>query len=332
MNWDLYNKKIKLKGSNQRERLINDLKNTLNNKAINNPSCKTILINNVETNLIIDSGTKPQFKSIKTLPNEMFYLGDIIDYSNSKWLVIEADSDNEIYVDGKMQECNYQLKWQNSNGYIVERWIVSQNATAYNNGEGGNKNIVIGTDQLMIFIPFDEETVKLRRGKRFFIDNNIINPISYKLTRVDTTSYFKNGHGYICLIVTEDVERSETDRVDLMLCDYISPTTPDLPNPTNQGISEITFTSKTIKSGSTNGRKFSAVFKDLDNNIVGDIIPTWTITGVDISLLNIVKNGSDITIKVNNDDLIGSSFILKLKDSNSLYAETSITIDIIGLY
>jgi len=303
MNWDLYQRRLTINGETQRDRQLTDLKNNILKSQNLNLSYKDVLINDMQAKLVIDSGTKPQFKIIKSLPNEIFYLGDMITWVDSKWLVVEADSDDEVYVDGKLQECNYQLRWQNNNGDIVEYWIVSQNATAYNNGENGNKTITLGSDQLMLFVPYDNETIKLRRGRRFFIDNNKVNPVAYKLTRVDTTSYIKNGHGYICIIVTEDVEK-KVDRVDLMLCDYIEI---DKPDDIDIWTMNIDYKTNYLYIGG-NYKTITATLEDTMGLEVPNTDYVWTVSSGIANYITTNVNGKELKIKAINDiNIIGES-------------------------
>lgn len=318
MDWDLYNKRININGSTQRDRNLNTLKINISNKASASLSYKDVLINGLEQNLFIDSGTKSTIKNIKSLPNKSFNLGDIVDFANCKWLITEADSDDEVYVDGKIQECNYLLKYQDENAKIIETWIVSQNAAQYNNGESGNKTIVLGSDQLMLFIPYNTDTVKLRRGKRFFIDNNKVNPMAYKLTRPDTTSFVKNRKGYISLIVTEDVTVGANDRPDLMLCDYIESTTPPV-DPSNW-IMEIEYLGiPTLKIGG-NYKTFTAKLYDNNKNLM-PVTPIWTFNKHSSSL-DVITTENEIKIKTNNVNLSGEIITLTVTDSHSNIAKS----------
>jgi len=323
---DRYSARINLHGSTPRERFSNNLKNTLNNTAKDNLSCKDVLINGVPQKLIIDSDTQTYYKKIKSLPNETFYGGDIIDWSDVKWIILNADADDEVYTDGKMQECTYLLKWQDKNGKIIERHIVSQNASAYNNGENGNKTLILGSDQLMLTLPFDIDTIKLRRGKRFFIDNNTINPTAYKLTRADTTSYVRNGKGCLKLIVTEDITSNDNDRPDLMLCDYISPTSPG--GDVSGWLMEIEYLgNSTLKIGG-NFKTFTAKLLDNNNNIVS-ITPVWTFDKYTNSF-DIITTNNEIKIKTNDVNLGGEIITLTVTDSYSNISK-SIQLTIVDL-
>ena len=149
--------------------------------------------------------------------------GDYVLYENAKWLidtnVVNVDG---AYISARMNKCSYTLKWQNKSGEIIERDVVTYNASSYNNGVTEGRFVEIGSDQLMILLPFDEETKFVQRGKKFFIDNNPDEPTTYVLTRTDRTTYVSNGVGYIQWLVTECMDTASAEDIKHGICDYIS--------------------------------------------------------------------------------------------------------------
>lgn len=264
---DKYKTRLTVKGDTERERLLNYEKRDL---LINTPktlSCKDVLINGIERKLIIDSGTKPYYKQICSLPNETFNAGEYVIYENSPWLIINADWDNEVYTDGNMYQCNFEIKWQDESNGIISRQAVILSASQYNMGEESSKTLTVGYNQLMIYIPLDEDTVKLKSDKRFFIDNNKINPKPYRLTRVDTVTMVYQGIGCVLLVVTEDQYNPDTDNIELMLCDYQSPQQEITTNITYNGEPKIRIgRSKTFKSDSPT--TFSLVVSDIAKDML----------------------------------------------------------------
>lgn len=289
---------------------INNVKENFDLRRRYSSEGKQLTINNVTEWCIVQTSSNPlneldDLRKIYCPISMVINSGDYVMYENDTWLI----DTNVVNVDGaylytRMHRCNYLLKFQDENAKIIETWIVSQNAAQYNNGESGNKTIVLGSDQLMLFIPYNADTIKLRRGKRFFIDNNKSNPMAYKLTRPDTTSFVKNGQGYISLIVTEDVIVGANDRPDLMLCDYIEPTTP----PTPSGwVMEINCKSNYLYVGGSY-KVITAILKDAMGIEVPNTEYVWTVTSNIPTLLNTVTNGKEFQIKVINDvNAIGES-------------------------
>ena len=210
-DFDTYKSRLHLRGSTNRERELYYEKRELASKAVNSLSCKDCLVNGVPQKLVIDDGTLPYYKDVKSLPDEYFDAGDYVEWADAMWLMVSCDWDKEVYTYGKMQQCNYVLKWQNTNADVVERWSVVLSASKYNNGEKYNNVIVVGSNQLMVYLPIDEETLKLKSDKRLMVDFNTESPKCYDITRVDTVTMGYDGtaeprydgKGCILLVLTE---------------------------------------------------------------------------------------------------------------------------------
>ena len=210
-DFDSYKARVQFRGTTQRDRTLYYEKRNLKLNAVNSLSCKDCLVNGVAQKLIIDDGTLPYYKDVKSLPDEYFDAGDYVEWADAMWLMVSCDWDKEVYTYGKMQQCNYVLKWQNTDAEIIERWSVILSASKYNNGEKYNNVIVVGSNQLMVYLPIDEETLKLRSDKRLMVDFNTESPKCYDITRVDTVTMGYDGtaeprydgKGCILLVLTE---------------------------------------------------------------------------------------------------------------------------------
>lgn len=223
-----FNEIVTNQGNTLRERRKNKAIKDYTEMTKDSLSYKDVLINGVAKNLMIYSGTMENKKNICSMCGDMFYVGDLVRYESTNWLILRANVDDEIYVKGYMERCNYVLKWQNNDGDIIEKECIIASASQYNSGEFALKAITIGYNQLMISIPMNDETKKIKSDDRFFIDNNKENPKVYRVTRVDTVSLSFDGIGCISIIVTEDQYNPNKDNIELGICDYFdinSPTT-----------------------------------------------------------------------------------------------------------
>ena len=245
-----------------------------------------------------------------------FDAGSILDYDGDKWLCTSSYvfHDN-LYCRGNFYRCNYKLRWQKSDGDIVERWVVTQDATAYSSGTEGNKILMYGADQQKLWIPCDSESVIMERDKRFFIDNNTGNPTPYKLTRIDTTTHTNFGVGY-CEWILEESQYDETrDNIAQMLCDYIDPSS--IPHTDFK----IEYYGQPQLRAGGRAKSFTAV---IDRPV------TWSIqaTTVVSNAITLTSSGNTCTVKCAMDEnLIGSSFKLVATLNNN---PVKTTIDIIG--
>ena len=219
---DRYEARMNLHGTTQRERVKNRLINHLNDRTKHSLSYKNILLNGKETQLTINSGTQTYYKEFQSLPSQEINVGDYIEWANSFWIVTTCDSDDEIYKDGKLEQCNYLLKWQNELGEIIERWSIIKSASKYNDGTDANAVLSLGSDQLSIIIPIDEESIKLKKsmGKKFFIDGNKEDPTAYELTGTGNVPDTYNGHGITSWIVKECAYTASEDDLRYGVCNY----------------------------------------------------------------------------------------------------------------
>jgi len=322
-DFDSYKARVQFRGVTQRDRTLYQEKRNLKINAVNSLSCKDCLVNGVPQKLIIDDGTLPYYKDVKSLPDEYFDAGDYVEWADAMWLIVFCDWDKEVYTYGKMQQCNYVLKWQNTDADVIERWSVVLSASKYNNGEKYNNVIVVGSNQLMVYLPIDEETLKLRSDKRLMVDFNTELPKCYDITRVDTVTMGYDGtaeprydgKGCILLVLTETEINPDVDRIDLMLCDYVNPNDIPHPSPIN-----ITYSgSPSIRIG---GRKtFTA---ETENEVVFSLVNSALLDGK----LTMEQTGNKCVVKCANDSaLVGATFKVEVTGGGQ---RSELLVDVIG--
>ena len=322
-DFDTYKSRLHLRGSTNRERELYHEKRELTLNAVNSLSCKDCLVNGVPQKLVIDDGTLPYYKDVKSLPDEYFDAGDLVEWADAMWLMVSCDWDKEVYTYGKMQQCNYVLRWQNTDAEIIERWSVILSASKYNNGEKYNNVIVVGSNQLMVYLPIDEETLKLKSDKRLMVDFNTESPKCYDITRVDTVTMGYDGtaeprydgKGCILLVLTETEINPDVDRIDLMLCDYIDPN--DIPHP-----SPINITYSGLPQLRIGGRKtFTA---ETENEVVFSLVNSALLDGK----LTMEQTGNKCVVKCANDSaLVGATFKVEVAGGGQ---RSELLVDIIG--
>ena len=235
---DRYTARMTQHGTTQRERIVNRLKTNLNNKLQDNPSYKSVKLNGEETNLISNTSTKPYYKEFQSLPDQKILAGDYVEWADSMWLVLNADSDDEVYTDGNLRQCQHCIYWQKSDGTIVSRYAYTENASAYNNGEAGNHTITLQSNQFMVYLPYDEETAELDNGKRVHMSRSNSKCKPYELTRPDDVTYGFGKKGVLNIIFTQTQYNQGNDKLITLedgtqawICDYIPITTLTPPQP-----------------------------------------------------------------------------------------------------
>lgn len=333
---DRYTARITLHGVTQRERNINRLRNDILKNLPENPSYKKVLLNGVETYISITKGTQRYYKDFQSLPGQKIIAGDYINWAHNTWLVYTADCDDEIYTDGELRQCNYVQRWQNENGELVERPSYVVNASAYNNGETGNSTITLASNQFMVYMPLDEETLKIRNGKRVFMDYFLDgNSSSYELTRPDNVSMKFGEKGVTYYIFTQCPKNSNRDKLitlqdgnNVWIADYIESSTTPSPTPPD----EIGDLSVTITGGDVlrcgRSKSWSATFKDSYGNNIDDCDFKWNVIS-DFNISQII-NGNKIQLRMDDEDFISSSFLLQIimvvDGLDTVVAENRITV------
>ena len=311
---DRYTARMTQHGTTQRERIVNRLKTNLNNKLQDNPSYKSVKLNGEETHLIINTSTKPYYKEFQSLPDQKILAGDYVEWANSVWLVLNADSDDEVYTDGNLRQCQHRIYWQKADGTIVSRYAYTENASAYNNGETGNNTITLQSNQFMVYLPYDEETAELDNGKRVHMSRSNAKCKPYELTRPDDITYGFGEKGVLNIIFTQTQYNPDEDKLVTLedgtqawICDYIPISTPtpptSNPNETADLSAEITFKgTQELKIGG-NTKTLTGYFIDKDGNTTSDI-GKWEVVAID-ELMPYIKptiTGNILKIKVLEND------------------------------
>lgn len=253
--------------------------------------------------------------------------GMYIFFENRYWLITGYPSSNKSYEKATVKLCQYKVKWQNSDGTIVERWVSTQSSSKYDDGLKDSNTMTLTSDSIMLLLPNDDESLTLD-GKRIFIDKK--NPPNkvYLVSRADSVLYdYGEDHGGMFCFITEKTELNEsTDRPDLGICDYISPTAPEEDDETTILSNNITGTisgNKTLKVGFE--RTYTANLVDEDGNAVewSDDF-SWNIVG-DIEV-GLTENGNQIELLVEDEDLIDETFVLVVNYGDKVICDLSITI------
>lgn len=281
-------------------------------------------------------------KKIKSKHSTPFNLGDYIEWNNQIWLITLLDPDDKTYHSGYMYLCTVPLRWQNSEGKIIERYVYSEDFTKYSSGTTGNNTITIGDNQYGLTLPIDSETRKLARDMRFPIDfEDVEKPDIYKLTNrkvnLNNNEYFGRG-GTMILTMSYDAFNADEDKRVVMdngkevwVCNYTevsTPTTPTPPQPSKPD--ETADLSVTISSNGNLKVGFYRTYtaKFIDKN--GDAIDvdagriTWNI---DSSFaVEKVEFGNKIKLKVSDDYLVGKMFKLECIVDGTVVGSIEITV------
>jgi hypothetical protein len=280
---------------------------------------------NTKQDLLIIHEKSSNKKSIKSRPNEIIKDGECYIWNNCNWLVTEVDTDSQLYTSAVMDKCNYILPFQlNSPTIYNEPCIVEDNQTTI--GENQNTIITVPDTVKHILIQYNENTSKIEKGKRIFVDKVCASPSVYKITKIDRIKYMDGENGLLKLTCDES-SITDGDRPDLLIANYVSTTIP------TNGTCLITYSgSADIKIGMT--KVLTAVFKDGLGNILTDITPIWTVTkpvGYE-SYITYKTSGMTLTLTaVNKSTMIGQTVNVKLSNSDGT-ENYSLDIKVVSLF
>lgn len=339
MNIDYFMKVQNAYGTNShREKELVKINSQMQKHFEDTYDTEDVLINGLPSKLMIikDTDGNTFKKKIKTCHDDKFNLGDYVLWNNQYWLITLLDPDEKTWNRGYMYLCTVSLRWQNSDGEIVERWAYSEDFTKYSSGVTGNNTLKIGDNQYGLTLPIDSETKKLKRDKRFAIDfDDATEPDIYALTNrkvnLNNNQYFGRG-GIMTTTMSFDAFSPEKDRYvtledgkQVWICDYHSPTVPPAPPIPD----ETTDLSVSISGGTTlrcgRVKSWTVKFTDASRNEVTDYDFKWSV----VSNFDVAQtvNGQKIQLKVDDEQTIDCSFLLQVTDMNGvIVAEIDITI------
>ena len=199
-----------------------------------------------------------QLKSMERtilVPIGTLHSGDYVFFEDEYWIVDGRPGNNKSYEKATLKECQYKLRWQKDDGTIIERWVNLTSSSKYDVGENGNNTIILSSNNYLIIMPNDKDSMTIE-GKRVFIDLSDIPEKVFKITRNDDVLFAHGSHGGTLNLIADKVELNrETDNQELRLCDYIDPSPtppsePTTPDETEDLYAKITFKgSQVLKIG-----------------------------------------------------------------------------------
>ena len=265
-------------------------------------------------------------------PIGTLHSGDYIYFEDEYWIVDGRPGNNKSYEKATMKECQYKLRWQKNDGTIVERWGNLVSASKYDVGESGNNTIILTSNNYSITIPYDDDGMTIE-GKRVFIDLSDVPEKVFKITRNDDVLFYHGDHGGTLSLIADKTELNrERDNQELRICDYIDNQSSTLPPSSNEMAvlcAKITG-NRELKVGFS--RKYSsALFDKNGQNIEWDEnLYKWHVES-DFSVEQTIT-GNKISLKTNDEDLIGKKFKLQVIKLDDMTVIGEIEIAVVDLF
>ncbi|RFZ78221.1 hypothetical protein DS742_13970 [Lacrimispora amygdalina] len=262
--------------------------------------------------------------TIQTLLDSNLVVGSIIFDNNTKeyWLCTNLFNIGEIHKQGELTLCNYTLLFQSPEGVILSYPCVDNSTNTIGTDEDSVLTTLNGVHRVKL--PFDENTKLIREARRFFLDK--YSTTTYAVTNVNNTTFNYGSKGLIELTLQQDSSYNrDTDKNGV--CNYFEPITtppnPDPPDETANLFANITGNTN-LKVGYS--RTYLVNFSDNDGAAVADVDFEWNVECNFADKITQTISGNTIKLQVDDDSLIGESFLLCILVDGKNVGEIEITI------
>ena len=220
--WDIYQSRLDSIGATKRDAKLRRESRYLSAKVPDNLSYTTVDIDGLAQEVAIISTDNLNEKFIYSLPGEDIIPGGLVEWRGNHWLVTEKDVATELYARAKIIQCNYLLRWVDSDALIHEQWCIIEDGTKYLTGQYEDREFFVtrGDSRLGMIIAKNEYTTRLKRGCRFLIDDaDSETMLAYELTKPFKLGGVFNNQG-VFKFVLQEVNTTEDDNQELRIADY----------------------------------------------------------------------------------------------------------------
>lgn len=277
-----------------------------------------------------DTQLKSMERSI-LVPIGTLHSGDYVFFEDEYWIVDGRPGNNKIYEKATLKECQYKLRWQKDDGSIIERFANFTSSSKYDVGEDAGKTIVLSSNNYLIIMPNDKDSMTIE-GKRVFIDLSDVPEKVFKITRNDDVLFNHHGHGGTLNLIADKVElNKDKDNQELGICSYIPISTPTPPQPSKPNETAVLNANisgnKNLKIGFS--RTYTVNFTDESGNEIdwNDVGFSWNVmSDFDSGLIDQTVSRNTIKLSVDDENLIGGSFILSVVMDTVAIAQIEVTI------
>lgn len=281
-----------------------------------NPSCKTVLLNDIETNIItwIDTDIITGGKSykIRCKPNQILKIGDILNIDDEIWFVTKVDYDKTISYSGTLAKATCILKFFKNGIYRELPCYITVGTRNYIN-ERDNDFIRLPKSLYTAYCPdlnyLDKEDVNMRFVIRDYV---------YRAVGIDNLTVLDNEvrDGLIIMKLQDDAV-CDDDNMELGIANYWSQKPEDDEHnnlPTTQYIVDIDYNKNYLLCGEQ--RKITSVVRNNNGNniLTNRLFYISDENGNPIDYVQIVfQDDKSITLKVSsNGKYIGKKIKLRI--------------------
>ena len=125
--------------------------------------------NGKEQSFVVSQTSVRHKYQITAYPDEELFVGDVIDYADEKWIIVETRIGSPLQKTGLMWLCNINLSFQNGTHDIITRPAVLDSGV-YSTTKNGNEELQYVDKQFKLYLPYDDDTKKMFIDKRIAVD------------------------------------------------------------------------------------------------------------------------------------------------------------------
>lgn len=328
-DWRGFESIVAARGKSRRDRMVNQARDHLERVAIDQPFYTKCLVNGVEVNMLIMGADDADMKKFRVMPQDNDYVtyGSIVEFSDSHWIVTQADIDDTVSKRGYMQYCNHQFKFQSHDGKVFERWGVLDSGV-YSTTIKNTLAMPELNTQYKVYIPYDDETKYLHIDQRFAggtMYNREGSPelVVYKFTKYDPLTQNQKGGRLLVMHCAADVYDPARDNLELGICDYVEET--ETKTATTLDIVGLISENPVIGGAPST---YKCTVKG-DTALPNDIL--WNCQCADMTGVTFSSNADEATLSLSSLVVPGTLIVLRAS-SESLGVETSLTVEAVSIY
>ena len=228
MDWTLYQKLVN-GASNSSATARKIARDDFLRDAPANPAWMMAEVRGQQIGMLVRSSDDPNVKWFNAPYDADIQLGDYIRLNDMVWLCTDLSDTDDVTLKGRIYECNLNLQYQLGTSEIYSAWGYFDPGV-YSTTTHGNQDAHIGYQQFKLMLPYNEHTRQLQRDKRIATEV-LYHPDGHKelrcyiITSNDSLgSSF--GKGRVLDLKLREGLSSQSDNVDLMICDYIGTDAP----------------------------------------------------------------------------------------------------------
>ena len=198
-----------------------EVQNALLGDFDTNPSCKTVLLNNISTQVILwidtDIVTGGKSYKIRCKPNQILKIGDILNIDNEIWFVTKVDIDKLVSYAGTLAKATCILKFFKNGIYRELPCYINIGTRNYIN-ERDNDYLRLPKSLYTAYCPdldyLDKEDVNIRFVIRGYV---------YRAVGIDNLTVLDNEvRDGLIIIKLQDDSVMDDDNIELGIANYWS--------------------------------------------------------------------------------------------------------------